>query len=70
MMFIQQAIDSPMGTIYAPLVADLFPTCSLIYTRLLKYNEKRLALSFNLKFRYAVDVISLNNSKFCDYVEI
>ena len=35
----------------------------------LRKKEKKLAVSFNFTFRYIDDVISLNNSKFSDYVE-
>jgi hypothetical protein len=37
--------------------------------RLLKKNEKKLAWSFNLTFRYIDDVLSLNNSRFGDFVD-
>ena len=30
--------------------------------------DKKLAISFNFTFRYIDDVLSLNNSKFGDYV--
>jgi hypothetical protein len=36
---------------------------------LLKKNEKKLARSFNFTFRYADDVLSLNNSRFSDFVD-
>jgi hypothetical protein len=36
---------------------------------LLKKNEKKLARSFNFTFRYIDDVLSLNNSRFCDFVD-
>jgi hypothetical protein len=36
---------------------------------LLKKNEKKLARSFNIKFRYIDDVLSLNNSGFGDFVD-
>jgi hypothetical protein len=36
---------------------------------LLKKNEKKLARSFNFTFRYIDDVISLNNSRFGDFVD-
>ena len=35
----------------------------------LRNKDKKLALSFNSTFRYINDVLSLNNSKFGDYVE-
>ena len=31
--------------------------------------EKTLAQSFGFTFRYIDDFLSLNNSKFCDYVD-
>ena len=36
---------------------------------LLKKNENKLARSFNFTFRYIDDVISLNNSRFGDFVD-
>ena len=67
----QQTVGIPMGTNCAPLLADLF-----LYSYeadfiqgLLKNNEKSLARSFNFTFRYIDDVLSLNNSKFGDYVD-
>ena len=36
---------------------------------LLKKNEKKLTWSFNLSFCYIDDVLSLNNSKFGDFVD-
>jgi hypothetical protein len=59
-----------MGTNCA-LLADLF-----LYSYeadfiqgLLKKNKKKLARSFNFTFRYIDDVLSLNNSKFGDFVD-
>ena len=55
----------------APLLVDLF-----LYSYeadfiqgLLKKNEKKLARSFNFTFRYIDDVLSLNNSRFGDFVD-
>ena len=60
-----------MGTSCVPLLADLF-----LYSYeagfiegLLKKNKKTLARSFNFTFRYIDDVLSLNNSKFVDFVD-
>jgi hypothetical protein len=36
---------------------------------LLKKNEKKLYWSFNFTFRYIYDVLSLNNSRFGDFVD-
>jgi hypothetical protein len=33
------------------------------------FNEKKLARSFNFTFRYIDDVLSLNNSRFGDFVD-
>ena len=67
----QQAVGIPMGTNFARLLADLF-----LYSYeadfiqgLLKKNEKKLARSFNFSFRYIDDVLSLNNSRFGDFVD-
>jgi hypothetical protein len=67
----QQTVGIPMGTNCAPLLADLF-----LYSYeadfiqgLLKKNEKKIALSFNFTFRYIDDVLSLNNSRFVDFVD-
>ena len=42
---------------------------SRLYTGLLKKNEKKLARSFNFTFRYIDDLLSLNNSRFDDFVD-
>ena len=36
---------------------------------LLKKNKKKLVRSFNFTFRYIDDVLSLNNSRFGDFVD-
>ena len=60
-----------MGTNYAPLLADMF-----LYSdeagfiqRILKKNEKKLSRSLNFTFQYIDDVLSLNNSRFGDFVD-
>jgi hypothetical protein len=60
-----------MGTSCAPLLADWF-----LYSHeagfiqgLLKKIEKKLTRSFNFTFRYIHDVLSLNDSKFSDFVD-
>jgi hypothetical protein len=60
-----------MGTICAPPLADLFLYSSEadFIQGLLKKNEKKLARSFNIKFRYINDVLSLNISRFGDFVD-
>ena len=68
---LQQTFGIPMGTNCAPLLVDLF-----LYSYktdfiqgLLKKNEKKLARSFNFTFRYIDYVLSLNNSRFGDFVD-
>jgi len=59
-----------MGTNCVPLISDLFLysyEADIIYG-LLKKKEKKLAQSINFTFRYIDDVISLNNSRFGDFV--
>ena len=67
----QQTVGIPIGSNFAPLLADLF----LYYyeadfmQELHRKIDKKLMISFNSTFRYIDDVLSLNNSKFGDYVE-
>jgi hypothetical protein len=63
-------VGIPMGT-NCVLLVDLF-----LYSYeadfiqgLLKKNEKRLVRSLNFTLCYTDDVLSLNNSKFCDFVD-
>jgi len=67
----QQTAGILMGTNCAPLFANLF-----LYSYkadfiqgLLNKNEKKLARSFIFTFRYIDDVLSLNNSKFADFID-
>ena len=67
----QHTVGIPMGANCDPLIADLF-----LYSYeadfiqgLLKKNEKKLARSFNFTFRYIDDVLSLNNSRFGDFID-
>ena len=67
----QQTVGIPMGTNCAPLLADFF-----IYSyeahfiqELLKKSEKKLDRCFNFTFRYIDDVLSLNNSRFGNFVD-
>ena len=67
----QQTVGIHVGTNCAPLLSDLF---LYLYKagftqRLLKKNKKKLVRSFNFIFRYIDDVRSLNNSRFCDFVD-
>jgi hypothetical protein len=67
---LQQTVGIPMGTNWAPLLADLFPFSyeADFIQGLLKKNEKKLARSFNFTFRYIDDFRSLNNYRFGDFV--
>jgi hypothetical protein len=65
-------VGIPMGANCAPLLADLFLYSSEadFIQGLLNKNEKKLARSFNFfAFRYIDDVLSLNNSRFGDFVD-
>jgi hypothetical protein len=68
---LQQTVGIPMGTNCAPLLTDLFfYSYEADFIRgLLKKNEKKLAQSFNFTFHYIDDVLSLNNSRFGDFVD-
>jgi hypothetical protein len=60
-----------MGTNCALLFADLFLYSyeADVIQGLLKKNKKKLARSFNFTLRYIDDVLSLNNSRFGDFVD-
>ena len=67
----QQTVGIPMGTNCAPLLADLFLYSyeANFIQGLLKKKEKKFAQPFNFTFRYIDDAISLNNSRFGDFVD-
>ena len=65
----QQTVYIPMGTHCAPLLAFLYSYEADFIQGLLKKNEKKLARSFNFTFRYTDVVLSLNNSRFGDFVQ-
>ena len=71
-VFFNRQSALPIGTNCA-LLADLF---LFLYSYeadfiqgLLKKNEKKLARSFNFTFHYIDNVLSLNNSRFGDFVD-
>lgn len=68
----QQTIGIPMGTNCAPLLADLFLHSyeADFLQSLLDKKDLRLAQSFNFTFRYIDDVLSLNNSRFGDFLHL
>jgi hypothetical protein len=67
----QQTVGIPMGINCAPILADLFLySCETDFIQgILNKNEKKLARSFNFTFRYIDDVLSINNSRFGDFVD-
>ena len=68
----QQVIGIPMGNNCAPLLADLFlysHEAEFIQT-LIKSGKRHLAKSFCFTYRYIDDVLSINNPKFGDYINI
>jgi hypothetical protein len=70
-MFSGRIFQQTVGTSCAPLLADfvLYSYEADFIQGLLKKNEKKLARSFNYTFRYIDDVLSLNNSRFGDFVD-
>ena len=68
----QQTIGIPMGTNCAPLLADLFLYSyeSDFIQHLQRGGSKKLTCNFNFTFRYIDDVLSLNNPKFGDYLDV
>jgi hypothetical protein len=61
-----------MDTNCATFLVDLFLYSYEVYfiQGLLKNNEKKVARSFNFRFRYIDDVLSLNNSELSDLVDL
>ena len=67
----QKVIGIPMGTNWAPLLADLFLysyEAEFIQT-LINSGKRHLAKSFSFTYRYIDDVLSINNPKFKDYID-
>ena len=66
----QKTVGIHMGRNCAPLLADLFLYSyeADLIQGFLKKNEKKPSRSFNFTFRYIADVLSLNNSRFGDFV--
>jgi hypothetical protein len=62
----QQTIGIPMDTNCAPLLTDLF--LHAYDAEFLQGLSRILAQTFNSIFRYIDDVLSLSNSRFCDYL--
>ena len=65
-----QVIGIPMGTNWAPLLADLFYSYENEFLdNMIRSGRRRLARSFNLCYRYIDYLIVLNNKKFLDYLK-
>ena len=66
-----QVIGIPMGTNYAPLLADLFLYSyeNEFLDNIIRSGHRRLARSFYLCYRYTDDLIVFNNRKFLDYLK-
>ena len=66
----RQMVGIPVGTNCAPLLADLF-LCSYeneFLDKLIKEGKRKLAIKFNLSYRYIDDLISFNNKRFKDFI--
>ena len=66
----RQMVGIPMGTNYAPLLADLF-LCSYeneFLDKLIKEGKRKLARKFNLSYYYTDDLISFNNKRFMEFI--
>ena len=61
-----------MGTNGAPLLADLFAYSyeSEFLQKLVKDKKIHEATSFNFTYRYIDDVLSINNSRFADFLPL
>ena len=68
----QQTVGIPMGTNCAPLLAHLFLYSyeAEFVQKLLRDNNKKLAVSFNHTFRYIDDVVCINNHNFHNHVHL
>ena len=60
---LQQIVGIPMGTNFAPLLADIFLYSyeAEFIQSLLSTGKKKLASQFNFTYRYIDDVLSINN---------
>ena len=67
----QQKIGIPMGTNYAPLLADMFLYSyeAEFVQSLLQAGKKHLAQQINFTYRYIDDVLSLKNTKIEEHLE-
>ena len=68
----QQVVGIPMGTNCAPLLADLFLYSyeSEFLQKLVKDKKIHEARVFNFIYRYIDDVLSINNSRFAEFLPL
>jgi hypothetical protein len=68
----QQVVGIPMGSNCAPLLADLFLYSyeSEFLQNLVKDKKIHQARAFNFKYRYIDDVLSINNSRFAEFLPL
>ena len=67
-----QVVGIPMGTNCAPLLADLFLYSyeSEFLQKLVKDKKIHEARAFNFTYRYIDDVLSINNSRFAEFLPL
>ena len=70
-VFFNRKSGIPMGTNCVHILAELFlysyeTDCIHVFS---KKNEKKLARSYNFTFSYIYVILSLNNSRFGDFVD-
>jgi hypothetical protein len=65
-------VSIPMGTNYAPLLVDLFLYSyeSEFLQKLVKDKKIHDARAFNFTYRYIDDVLSINNSRFAEFLPL
>ena len=68
----QQVVGIPMDTNCAPLLADLFLYSyeSEFLQKLVKDKKIHEARAFNFAYRYIDDVLSINNSRFAEFLPL
>jgi hypothetical protein len=68
----QQVVGIPMGTNCTPLLADLFVYSyeSEFLQKLVKDKKIHEARAFNFTYRYIDDVLSINNSRFAEFLPL
>jgi hypothetical protein len=68
----QQVVGIPMDTNFAPFLADLFLYSyeSEFLQELVKDKKIHEARAFNFTYRYIDDVLSINNSRFAEFLPL